>query len=137
MIEAFFSVLAVILMVAQIIYVAKLKRAIPSIDEIVDTFVEQMEEVFSKPQIKRAMSLLGKQGAEVKASGALREKVADNIMSQYPAIGLILDQFGLSPLEGLQLLNDPIIGRWIRGFLEGQAGGILKQQGGSSKPGEY
>lgn len=100
-----------------------IKRTLPNILEDVaisagESITGHLKETFESPNLKRAMSILGKKSGEVRASDALRTKAAEGILESYPSIGFILDQLNLTPIEGLQLMNDPLIGPMIKGALE-------------------
>ena len=113
-----------------------LRRTLPVILTDVGMSVgEQLSEVFEKPTVKQAMSLMGKKSGEVRADSALRNKAADKLLEGYPSIGFILDQLDLSPVEGLQLMKDPLIGPFIQGALQKGLKGLGKgfnPSGGSS-----
>lgn len=98
-------------------------RTIPEIlndvgASIGEQFGELFGEIFEKPTVKQAMSLMGKKSGEVRANAALRNKAADKLLEGYPSIGFVLDQLDLTPVEGLQLLKDPLIGPFIQGALQ-------------------
>lgn len=94
------------------------KRTIPTIlNDVGEDIGEQFSNIFEKPTVKQAMSVMGKRSGEVRASDALRNKAANKILESYPSIGFILDQLNLSPIEGVQLINDPLIGPMIKGVI--------------------
>jgi len=99
-----------------------LRRTVPDIQGILDdvgTDVgEQIKEVFGNPAVKNWMGSMGKKSGEVRATSALRNKAADKLLEGYPSIGFILDQLDLTPVEGLQLIKDPLIGPFIQGALQ-------------------
>jgi hypothetical protein len=113
-----------------------LRRTLPDIQTILNdvgaSVSGQLKEAFLDPNVKKAFSILGKQSGEVRANDALREKAADKLLEGYPAIGMILDQLDLTPIEGLQLMNDPLVGPMIRGALQKGLEGL--QGGGGSAP---
>jgi len=108
----------------------------PDIDEVLSdvgvSIGEQLKEIFENPTVKKAYSILGKKGAEVKADTALRNKAADKLLEGYPSIGFILDQLDLTPVEGLQLLKDPLIGPFIQGALQKGLKGLQNPGSNSS-----
>ena len=113
------------------------KRTLPGILEDVavgagESITESLKATFETPNVKKAMSILGKQSGDVRADKALRNKAADAVMDMQPVIKMVLDKIGLSPLEGLQLLNDPTFGPMIQGFIQniGKRKGITPGPGG-------
>lgn len=89
---------------------------------------DNIKQTFADPNVSKAFSILGKKSGESRANNALREKAAEKILEGIPSIGFILDQMDLTPIEGLQLLNDPLIGPTIQGFLQKGMKGLLKGQ---------
>jgi hypothetical protein len=107
------------------------KRTLPAILEDAGANISDMlTEVFEKPTVKQAMSLMGKKSGDVRANKALVSKVSGKIMQQYPFLSTILNQFDITPEEGLRLMQDPMIGPWIQGMLQKGLKGVL---GGTSK----
>ena len=101
-----------------LLFALYLRRTIPVILEDVGQDIgEQFGAIFEKPTVKQAMSVMGKKSGEVRASAALRNKAAEKIIEGYPSIGFLLEQMDMTPVEGLQLWNDPLIGPMIRGAL--------------------
>ena len=99
------------------------RRALPRILEDVglsvsDQINEKIQGTFAEPNVKRAFSILAKQSGAVRANDALRSKAADKLLEGVPSIGFILDQLDMTPTEGLQLLNDPLIGPVIQNFIK-------------------
>lgn len=140
MLETILIVLNTFLLGALIAILLKFKQAIPDIQQILDdvghSISEQMTQIFEKPQVSRAMSVLGKQSGEVRATKALRNKAADGLLAQYPSIKMVLDQLDISPIEGLQLMNDPIVGPMIKGALAKGIKGLTQGQKSSRRSGE-
>lgn len=104
-----------------------LRRTMPDIQEILNdvgaSISETFETTFKNPAVKNFMSSMGKKSGDVRADNALRKRVASQAMDQVPGIGLILKQFDLTPIEGLKLMNDPLIGPLIqRGIAAAQKG---------------
>lgn len=113
------------------IVLLKFKHDLPDIEQVLVDVGQSISEelpkaigsVLGEPQVKRAMSVLGKESGEVRADKALVKRVASQAMDQVPGIGLILKQFDLTPVEGLKLMNDPLIGPLIqRGIAAAQKG---------------
>lgn len=105
-----------------------LRRTVPIIlGEVGESIGEQFSEIFEKPTVKQAMSLMGKKSGESRASNALRNKAADKILDGIPSIGFILDQLDMTPTEGLQLLQDPLIGPFIKGMIQKGMQGLAGQ----------
>lgn len=75
------------------------------------------------PMTKRAMSILGKQSGVVRAEKATLDKFNEALPNMIPSLGIIGEQLGMEPLEMLQLLNDPLVGSILQGFLGGGGGG--------------
>jgi len=116
-----------------------LRRTIPLIlDDVAISIGEQLSGIVEKPAVKQAMSMMGNKSGEVRADKALRSKAADAILAQYPSINLVLDQLDMTPVEGLQLLNDPLIGPFIKGAISKGLQGFMKGNPQSSEPyGKY
>ena len=111
-------------------------RTIPEIlNDVGASIGEQFGEIFEKPTVKQAMSLMGKKSGEVRASNALRNKAADKLLEGVPSINFILDQLDLTPVEGLQLMNDPLIGPIIKGALQKGFKGLVGQSNPSNEYG--
>lgn len=85
----------------------------------------QLEGIFKDPTVKKAYSILGKESGEVRHDSALRERVADKVLDQSPLAKKALEYFELTPMEGLQILNDPMLAPLIQGFLKGNNDQIL------------
>lgn len=138
MLGTILSVVSTILLVVVIVLLASFKRSIPDVQEVLDdvgaSISEQLGVMFEKPTVKAAMSQLGKKSGEVRASTALRNKVATQAMNQFPGLKLILDQFDITPVEGLQLMQDPLIGPLIQGALGRATGALQKAAGGFNSP---
>jgi len=97
-----------------------------------ESITESLKKTFESPNMQRAMSILGQKSGDVRADKAVRKKAADGIMDQMPVIKMVLDKIGLSPLEGLQLMNDPTFGPMIQNFI----GNIGKGKGEPNRPGQ-
>lgn len=125
-------ILNTILLGALIIFLLKFKESMPDIQQVLDdvgaSISSQLSEIFSKPAVSKAMSVLGKKSGEVRANKALRNKAANALLGQYPSVGLILDQLDMTPVEGLQLMKDPLIGPIIQGALSGGLKGFSQGQ---------
>ena len=131
-----FSVASTVLLAVLIVLLLKIKRDLPDVQQILDdvgeSIASQLGSVFEKPSVSKAMSVLGKKSGEARADKALRKRVAAQAMEQMPGIGIILDQFNLTPIEGLKLMNDPLIGPLIqRGIAAAQKGIGNLGKGGS------
>lgn len=139
-------VLNTLLLVVMTIVVLKFKRDIPDIEQVLvdvgGSISEKLQEIFSDAPVKKAMGILGKHSGEARADAALQKKAASAIMDQFPGLNMVLDQFGMTPLEGVKLLRDPLIGPFIQnaigGFMKGAkgfsfgGGGSSYQSGGSN-----
>lgn len=110
-------------LVSLIVVLLKFKHSIPDIQQVLNdvgqSVAQQFSEVFEKPMVKKSMTILGKESGEVRADKALREKVANNFLESYPSAKFILDQLDITPLEGLQLMRDPLIGPLIQNVVSG------------------
>lgn len=111
-----------------IVFLIKFQRSIPDIQEVLNdvggSIADQFSGIFEKPVVKKAYSVLGKQSGEKRADKALRKKAANALIDQIPAAGFVLDQLGMTPEEGLKLMNDPMIGPLIQNMLQKGTGGI-------------
>lgn len=109
------SVFNAIALLALIMILLKFKRSIPDIlQDAFNQIGEQLTKIFKDPMVSRSMSVLGKKSGDVRASKALRNRVAEKAIGQSPLIARALDYFDLSPIEGLQLMNDPVVGPIIQ-----------------------
>lgn len=135
MLEAILIVIQTLLTAFLIYKLTTLQRSLPDIQEVLDdvgaSIGEQLSSVLEKPMVKRSMSVLGKESGKVRANDALKNRVADKIMSQRPFIKRVMEEFEISPIEGLQLLNDPDIGP----FLQRGISVFTKNLGGPQKSG--
>lgn len=104
------------------ILILYLRRTVPDIqailDDVGDSISEQLSEMFGNPAIKNWMSSMGKKSGEVRSDAALRNKVAEGIVSLSPAIKWGLDKIGITPLEGVRLYSDPTFGPMIKSIFE-------------------
>lgn len=97
-----------------------IKRSLPIlIQSVLNDVGEQLNEIFANPTVKKAYTILGKQGAEVKHDEALRNRVAEKAISESPALKKVLEYFEVTPIEGLKLLNDPLLQPIIAKFTQG------------------
>jgi len=111
-----------------------LRRTIPLIlNDVGESIGEQLSGLVEKPAVKQAMTMMGNKSGEVRADKALRKKAADKMLDTIPSLKMVLEQLDITPIEGLQLLNDPLVGPWIRGFLDKGLTGLFS--GGGSAPG--
>lgn len=120
-------VLNTILTGGLIVLLAFFKRSIPDIQEVLldvgESIGEQLKGVFEKPIVKGAMSQLGKKSGEVRADAALRNRVAEKAIGSNVLLKKALEYFDVTPIEGLQLINDPMIGPFIQRFIANLAQG--------------
>jgi len=89
---------------------------------------EQLKTTFADPMVKRGMSIIAGKSGEVRADNALRAKVANKVVGESPVIEQILAYFDIDAVDGLKLLNDPLLAPIIQGFLS-KKGGILANPG--------
>lgn len=125
------------LVLALIVGLMKFKRDIPLLLEDIavsagEQINEGIKETFANPNVKKAFTVLGKQSGVSRASEALRNKVAEKAMEGIPSLNLVLEQFDITPLEGMQLLRDPIVGPFIQGIIKKGLGGILAGGGSTT-----
>jgi hypothetical protein len=128
------TVVNTLILVALCVILLKFKRSIPDIQQVLSdvgsSISEQLKEIFSDAPVKKAMGILGKHSGEARADNALRTKAADAIMGQFPGLQMVLDQFGLSPIEGVKLMNDPLFGPLIMKGLGAAKSALSKGIGG-------
>lgn len=110
-----------------------IKRTLPNILEDVavgagESITENLKETFENPNVKRAMTILGKQSGDARADTALRNKAANAVVGQSPVISMALEKIGITPLEGLKLMNDPIFGPTIKGLISSFTQGVQNPQ---------
>jgi len=142
------TVLNTLLLAVLIMFLLKFKREVPDLipdfEEIGTEFAgkigETIKGVLEGPAVSKAMGILGKHSGEARADKALQKKVAGKLMDQMPGIGMILEQFDLTPVEGLKLMNDPLVGPLIQRGLAAAQGAIGKfgqhnNPGSTSGPG--
>ena len=113
----------------------KFKANIPdllhdTVQEGLDTIGTTFSEVFEKPQVKRAMTVLGKQSGEVRASDALKERIAEKAIGNSILIKKACEYFDITPVEGLELMQDPTFGPLIQGFIQKGGASLSKALGG-------
>lgn len=120
-----------------IIKMYNFERSLPDFAQIFDNLggdiSETFKEIVTNPTVKASFTAMGKKSGEVRASAALKNKVADKAIGQNIVLKKALEYLDISPIEGLQLLNDPTIGPTIRGLMatfEGSAQGLLGGLGG-------
>jgi len=125
------SLLNACLLGALIIFLLKFKASIPVlIQEVLNDVGGQFSEIFEKPQVKRAMTVLGKQSGDVRASAALKNKVATKALGQNVLLKKALEYLDITPMEGLELMGDPTVGPVIRNLMAGFAKGGSNFLGG-------
>lgn len=131
-------VLNTMLLGALIIILFTFKAAIPDIQQVLDdvgaSISEQMAQIFEKPSVSRAMSVLGKESGSKRASAALKNKVAEKALGSNILAKKALEYLDITPLEGFELMNDPTFGPVIRNMIGGFSKG-LGGLGGSNSPG--
>lgn len=137
-ITAILSLSSTVMLAVLIVFLYKFKRGIPDFKQIFDdlglNISKVFQESFEKPSVSKAMSVLGSKSGEVRADKALQKRVAAQAIDKIPGIGLILKQFDLTPIEGLKLMNDPVIGPLIQRGLAMAQGAISKAtQGGGGQ----
>ena len=104
-------VLNTALLLGMIVLLATFKRGLPDLLQgALNDVGGQLSEIFEKPQVQRAMSVLGKKSGEVRADAALKNKVASKVMGQNILLKKALDYFDITPTEGLELMADPMMG---------------------------
>ena len=119
LLNAALIVLNLIVTLAFALYAVKAIKGIPNvIQTVLDDVGGQLNEIFANPTIKKAYSILGSQSGEVRADAALRNKVADKALESMPIARKLCEYFGITPIEGLQLMNDPLLQPIIAGFMK-------------------
>ena len=100
---------------------------------------EDLGNLFEKPNVKNAFTVLANKSHVARADNALREKVSDKIVSVSPVLKKALEFLDITREEGLVLMQDPIFGPVIQGFMqqgtEGLAG-LIKSFQGITTPGQ-
>jgi hypothetical protein len=86
---------------------------------------QQLKESFTDPNVKRAMSILGKQSGEVRLNAAAERDVANALLDQYPEAKILINQFAPDILEkyGPATLL-PLVekyGKYLPAFLKGRS----------------
>lgn len=103
---------------------------------LMSAFVKQLggdiNNIFAQPAVKKAMGIIGKRSGEVRHDEALREKVANRLVGQSPAIQYVLDFLGIDAIDGLKLLNDPLIAPLIAPYLEKGLSGLKGEETGEN-----
>ena len=117
-----------VLLTSLALVLLKIKRGIPDFEQVFDDFGGSVSEIlnknFSKPAVSKAMSVLGSKSGEARANKALRNKAANAVLAKQPLIKMALEELDISPLEGLQLMNDPVVGPMIQGLMARGAQGL-------------
>lgn len=130
MFQTALSLISTVLLAVLIVLLLKFKRELPDIQQVLDdvgaSISEQLGDIFAKPAVSKAMSVLGQKSGEVRANKALRNKAAEGLLARFPSAKFILDQLDITPIEGLQLMNDPIVGPMIQGALQKGLSGLSK-----------
>lgn len=126
-----------------IIKLSIFQRSLPDFQQVFDDFSEGLGNVFTEglqnPTVKRAMGVLGKKSGEVRADAALRNRVAEKAVGSNVLLKKALEYFDVTPVEGLQLMNDPLVGPFIQRFMANLAQGgqgLLKGLGRSGFGGD-
>ena len=130
------NLLSTALLLVMITFLYKFKRDLPDIEQVLvdvgESIGEQLTGIFKDPMVKQSMSVMGKKSGDVRADKALKNRVADKALGQSVIVKKALDYFGLSALEGLELMQDPTFGPIIQGFIQKGGQGLLK---GFNSPG--
>ena len=127
MLLTYLSVLNTILIGVFIVILLKFKASIPDIiQEGLNTVGDSMSKILAEPQVKRAMSVLGSKSGDARASKALKNRVANKALDSNIVIKKALDYFGLTALEGIELMQDPTFGPIIQGFIAKGTQGLMK-----------
>jgi hypothetical protein len=123
-------ILNTLLLGALIVFLLKFKASIPDIQQVLDdvgaSISEQLTQIFEKPSVSRAMSVLGSKSGDARASKALKAKVAEKALGSNVLVKKALEYLDITPVEGLELMNDPTIGPIIQNALAGGLGGFTK-----------
>ena len=130
------SLLSTVLLLVMITFLYKFKRDLPDIEQVLvdvgESVGEQLSGIFEKPMVKQSMSIMGKESGRVRSSDALKNKVAEKALGQSIVVKKALEYFDLTPLEGIELMQDPMFGPIIQGFIQKGGQGLLK---GFNNPG--
>ena len=133
------SLVSTVLLLGMIVFLYKFKASMPDIQQVLDdvgaSIGDQLSGIFEKAPVKRAMTVLGKESGTVRASAALKNKVAEKALGQNVLLKKALEYLDITPLEGLELMNDPMLGPTIRGLMANFAKGgqgLLGGLGGGS-----
>lgn len=96
------------------------QRSLPDlIQNVLNDVGEQITGMLKDPTVSRAMGIIGKRSGEVRADKASIEKVANKVFEASPLLEKALEYFDLTPIEGLRMLNDPLVGPLIQGVIQG------------------
>lgn len=138
-IGTYLSVLIALLLGYLIVKLYNFERSAPDlIQDALNDVGAQISKIFEKPVVKASMTNLGKRSGEVRASTALKNRVAKQVMGQNVLISKACEALGITPMEGLQLMQDPTIGPMIQGMMgkiQAGAGGLLGNLGGGGNGG--
>lgn len=140
MFEAVMTSLQLVLIVLSaglIVFLYKFKSGLPDFQQIFDDFGGSIGETFEglvkDPMVSRSMSVLGSKSGDARASKALKNKVAEKALGQNVLLKKALDYLDITPIEGLELLNDPTIGPTIQGLMANFQSGIGGALGGGGQ----
>jgi len=124
-----------------IIKLYNFQRSLPDFQQVFDEFGEGLGKTFTEglqnPTVKRAMGVLGKKSGEVRASDALKNKVATKVMGQNILLKKALEWLDISPTEGLELMGDPMLGPVVRNLMASFAKGGQGLLSGFNNPGAH
>lgn len=99
----------------------------PDIQEILNDvgvgISETFTETFKNPAVKNFMSQMGKKSGEVRADDALKNRVAEKALGSNVLLKKAFDYFDITPIEGMELMNDPTVGPFIQRFIANLAQG--------------
>ena len=95
------------------------------LDDVGASISETFEGTFKNPAVKNFMSQMGKKSGDVRADKALKERVADKALGNSILIKKACEYFGITALEGLELMQDPTFGPIIQGFIQKGGQGLL------------
>lgn len=117
-----------LLLIVQLALLYRMKRAQVSnaelgdliqgaINDVADKISESFIETLSNPNVKRAMTILGKESGAARADSATIDKFNENIGALNPTLAFLADQLDMEPTQILSLANHPSIKPYIEGFL--------------------
>lgn len=97
------------------------EELVANLQDAINDTAEGMGEIFTStfrdPDVKRAMTILGKESGVARADSATIDKFNENVGALNPALSMIAEQLDMDPTQVLSLASHPAIAPLLEGFL--------------------